>query len=332
MRKTGIWLLLLISFQLLHSSYSFACKKLSAYKTDAAIKVDGKLDEAVWELADVADDFTQRRPYPGKKPSFDSEVKIVYNDYSVFVAAVLHDVSSDSIMKQLSARDEIGYADRFAVFFDTYHDGINAFQFGVTAAGVQYDYRVSSNGWDRNWNAAWYSAVNIEDDRWIVEMEIPFSALRFPSDQIQEWGVNFERNIVRKGELNFWEEIKPQKNGFVNQFGVVDGLNDIKPPMRLAVIPYLSSYYSHVNDKPNNTSYSNINFRGGMDIKYGINDAFTLDMMLIPDFGQVISDNRVLNLSPYEIFNSETDSFFRKEQSFSIKGTIYIPVELVASP
>jgi len=320
MRNTRVSFIFIFVIQFVFVFSSFACKKISTKKIEGTVKIDGILDEEIWQHADIAKNFTQRRPFPGKRPSQATEVRIVYNDYSVFVAAELYDISADSIMKQLSARDEIGFTDRFAIFFDTYHDGINAFQFGVTAGGVQYDYRVSSNGWDRNWDAAWFSAVKIMDDRWVVEMEIPFSALRFPSDEIQNWGLNIERFIARKSELSYWEEIKPQVNGFVNQFGVMDGITDVKPPLRLAVIPYFSTYYKHVNDKPNQATYSSFSVRGGMDIKYGINDAFTLDMMLIPDFGQVVSDNRVLNLSPFEIYNSENRQFFQEGTELFDKG------------
>jgi hypothetical protein len=116
-------------------------------------------------------------------------------------------------------------------------------------------------------------------------MEIPLSALRFPKTSIQEWGVNFRRTIRRKNEHDYWNKIDPQVNGFVNQFGRLSGITNIKSPIRLSVSPYISGYVDQYSGDSENAASTSKRFNGGMDIRYGINDAFTLDMILVPDFG-----------------------------------------------
>jgi hypothetical protein len=289
---------------------TYAQKTLQALRIEKPIKVDGLLEEESWLQADKAVDFVQRSPHPGKKPSQTTEVSVLYNNAYIYIGAWLYDDNPSGIMTELNGRDQGGNADRFTIYFDTYKDGLNAFEFGVTAAGVQMDSRISPGNYDRNWDGGWYSEVVINEAGWFVEIEIPLSVLRFPSTEKQEWGLNIRRLIRRDNESVYWNEINPKISGFVNQFGVMSGIEGIKTPLRLSVIPYFSAYLNRHYDSELAKSSVLTNYRGGMDLKYGINDAFTLDMMLVPDFGQVVSDNDVLNLGPYEVYNQERRQFF----------------------
>nr|WKN35146.1 DUF5916 domain-containing protein [Tunicatimonas sp. TK19036] len=299
-------------------------KTLFATRITSPPKIDGFLDEEVWQKTRCsAMNFIQRSPNPGGIPSAPTEVKILYDDHSVYIGAYLYDISEDSIMREFTKRDDTGVSDVFGVFFDTYDDDINAFEFLISAAGVQSDRRWTAMGSDGSWNAAWLSEMRIEGTNWYVEMEIPLSALRFPKTPIQEWGVNFRRTIRRNNEHNYWNEINPQTNGFVNQFGRLSGINNVKSPIRLSISPYVSTYYDTYSGDPENPASTSTRFNGGMDLRYGINDAFTLDMILVPDFGQVVSDNKVLNLSPFEVQFSENRQFFKEGTDLFNKGDFF---------
>ena len=165
---------------------------------------------------------------------------------------------------------------------------------------------------------SWKSEVRMVEDGWIVEMEIPYSALRFAKQDEQTWGVNFMRVVRRKREKSFWNPVDASVNGFVNQFGTLTGLKGIEPPVRLQLFPYVSGYV--IKDADNNTSTS---FNGGMDLKYGINESFTLDMTLIPDFGQVVADNVILNLSPFEVQFAENRQFFTEGTDLFNRGGLF---------
>ncbi len=314
-------IIFLLFVQLTNSA--IAQKSLNAIRIDKQIKVDGILDESYWSVADKATDFIQRSPEPGGRPSQVTEVAVLYNDAYIYIGAWLFDDRPDGILTELTSRDHGGNSDRFSVYLDTYNDDLNAYEFSVSAAGVQSDARISPGSFDRNWDVGWYSDVSITDEGWFVEIEIPLSALRFPDTEVQDWGTNFSRVIRRDNESVYWDEINPKVSGFVNQFGNMSGIKKIKTPLRLSITPYVSTYINRHTNPDANLSRTFTNVRGGLDIQYGINDAFTLNMMLIPDFGQVISDNNVLNLGPYEVYNEERRQFFTEGTELFDKAGIF---------
>ncbi len=291
-----------------------AQKMVQAVKITHAPKIDGVLNEEVWRTAPIADNFIVNQPKFGDTASQKTEVKILYDDEAIYVAAHLYD-NPLLIRKQLTARDNEDRqdVDLFGIVFDTYNDKQNGFLFLVTSANVQTDAKVSSNqtvdnsnsfgakisssGIDNTWDAVWDSEVKIVNDGWIVEMKIPYMSLRFSKSEMQDWGINFYRLIRRLNEVDYWNPINPQISGLMNQSGILKGLKNLLPPLRLSFLPYISTGYS--STPTNNGSFNSVLHNGGMDVKYGINQSFTMDMTLIPDFGQTQSDNVVLNLSPY---------------------------------
>jgi len=305
-------------------------RNLAAVKTTTPPKIDGSLDDLAWSTAPIAGDFIQNFPKAGDPASVRSEVKILYDNTAIYIGAMLYDDPS-LIRKQLTARDEEQQSDvdYFSVFFDTYHDNQNGFQFLVTSANVQTDARLSPNFvgdfgsyGDVTWNAVWESQTQITDKGWIVEMRIPYFSLRFSKKDVQDWGLQLMRFTRRNNERSTWNFIDPNVNGFVNQFGTFVGLKDIQPPLRLSFSPYLST---GINISPiasgNKTEWLK---SGGMDLKYGISEAFTLDATIIPDFGQVVSDNIVNNLTPYEIKFDENRQFFTEgTELFNKAGLFY---------
>jgi hypothetical protein len=120
-----------------------------------------------------------------------------------------------------------------------------------------------------------------------------------------------------------WNPVDPKISGFVNQEGLWTGIEKIEAPVRLSFSPYFSTYVNHYPDKDPATKDWSSSVNGGMDLKYGISDAFTLDMTLIPDFGQVQSDNRVLNLTPFEVRYNEYRPFFTEGTELFSKGNLF---------
>lgn len=317
--------LLLICGQVFSQSRS-----LQSTKTSDPPVIDGSLNDSVWKGVPAATGFIQNFPDVGKPSSQNTVVKVLYDDDAIYIGAYLYD-DPTLIRKQITARDEENQKDLdyFSVFFDTYHDLQNGFQFLVTTSNVQTDARLAPNlstGFgeygDKTWDAVWESKVSIVSDGWIVEMRIPYTALRFAKTTVQDWGLQFLRSVRRTNETSFWNHVDPRENGFVNQFGVLKGLKDIQPPLRLSFSPYISSGIRAI---PEDGGYRNEWLHsGGMDVKYGINESFTLDATLIPDFGQVVSDNFVNNLTPYEVRFDEYRPFFTEgTEIFNKAGLFY---------
>lgn len=299
---------------------SISRKKATAVKITKSPKIDGILDEGVWENAPSAANFIERRPNNGKPAdeSLKSEVKILYDDTGIYFGAVLFDNEPSKIAKELTERDNIENDDIFGVTLNGYNDHQQSLEFLVTPAGVQADAKLTNDfGEDFSWNAVWFSAVKITETGWVVEMKIPYSELRFPKKQIQEWGINILRLVNRTSTTYDWNFVDNKKGSYMLYDGVLNGIENINPPTRLSFLPYFSTYLNSFDG----TTDANVN--GGMDLKYGINDAFTLDLTLIPDFGQTSFDKSVLNLSPFEVQFQEQRPFFTEGTELFSKGNLF---------
>ena len=308
-------------------------KILDAKRVEGKINVDGRLDENDWISAIVADSFVTFSPVPGLKATEDGQIRVLFDNEGFYIGAFLADNDPANIPRQLSQRDEIQNTDWFAVILDTYKDGNNGLGFIVSAGGVQLDVKYSVYGEDSGWDAVWESAVTFTEKGWIVEMKIPYSAIRFPKQENQEWHINFLRLYQRKQEKSSWSVINPLISGFLNQSGILKGIKNISSPIRLQATPFFAVYGQQYSDKAAvKKNVFGSSFNGGMDIKYGINDAFTLDMTLIPDFGEAQSDNQVLNLTPFEVRFDENRQFFTEGTELFNKGNIFYSRRIGGTP
>lgn len=313
-------------------------KKITAIRISKSLKLDGVMDEPEWKQAPVADKFVALRPTPFVAESNDnrSEVYFLYNDEGLYVGGYFHEKNKDSIASELIGRDGFGNNDFVGLVFDTYNDKINGFEYFITPLGEQMDAKQApnpnGNSEDFSWNAVWQSAAKINNDGWSFEIFLPYSAIRFGKKKIQDWGLNIVRRRQKSGQQLFWQSIDPTVNGFLTQEGMLLGLTDIKPPMRLQFSPYFSTYANHYPYNQPDIKNWNTQVNGGMDVKFGINQAFTLDMTLIPDFGQVQSDNRVLNLTPFEVKYNENRTFFTEGTELFNKGNLFYSRRIGGEP
>jgi hypothetical protein len=305
-------------------------KSLETKFSDEKITIDGKFDEPIWKTAAVASDFVMIAPNNGEpeKKNRRSEVKIVYNNEAIFVAATMYDDEPTKILKELTARDDFGSADHFGIFFNGYNDGQQEFRFYVSAAGVQQDcVYTEANGEDFSLNSIWDSKTSITDYGWTIELKIPYAALRFSDEKKQTWGLNMYREVYRDRFQYTWNLIDINLQTEANQAGILEGIENIKTPTRLFLIPY-TSYYLSGNDS-NKTKGE---FKGGLDVKYGINDAFTLDAILVPDFGQAAFDRVELNLGPFEQQFAENRPFFTEGTDLFNKGNLFYSRRIGGEP
>ncbi len=314
-------------------------RTIMATRITQAPVIDGNIDDAVWATLPVANQFITNQPNYGQQPHVPCSVRIGYDDDAIYVCAKMSEADPSLIAKELSKRDEIARADLFSISFDTYDDDQNALRFTVTAADNQIDgkYNPSTddNGnnitWDWKWDAIWTSKAKIVGDGWQVEMRIPYQALRFAKKPIQNWGIQFQNYCQRHSEEATWAPLDPKVNGSITQYGELQGLTNLQPPLRLSFSPYIAF---NLNGEPKDATKS-VLFRspkaynygrginGGMDLKYGINESFTLDMTLVPDFGQVQSDNLVRNLSAFEVKYEERRPFFTEGTELFSKGNLF---------
>ncbi len=295
-------------------------KELTAVRVSEAPKIDGILDESVWEKGKIGSDFVMYEPGDGDKERDDQKtnVKILYDDKGIYIAGYLYDSEPDKILKQLTDRDNFGNSDVFGISISPNNDGQNEFAFMVTAAGVQLDSQVSPlNGEDYTWNEVWFSKVSFDNKGWYAEIMLPYSALRFSKESVHAWGVNFHRYIASKNELYSWNYIDKAVGKAPLYSGVLTGITDIKPPVRLSFAPFASFILDNYDGE------TDADYAFGLDLKYGITDNFTLIATLIPDFSQVGFDNVTLNLGPFEQVFVEQRQFFVEGADLLEKGNLF---------
>jgi hypothetical protein len=336
MKKTIVVLvcLCMLFFMPLHAQQP-SPKTLPAKRTSANFKIDGDLSEAAWKDAVPATQFIEWRPNFGAIEETDTrtEIYLLYDNTSIYIGGYCHERSKDSVSKELVGRDVIGVNDYVGIIFDTYKDKINGFGFYITPLGEQFDAKYSNTvGEDGSWSAVWDSESKLVADGWTFEMRIPYSAIRFVSKENQTWGLNITRNRKKAGRQFMWNPVDPNINGFLNQAGEWTGIEKIEAPIRLSFSPYFSTYLNHYPHNTNDIKNVTSSVNGGMDVKYGISDAFTLDMTLIPDFGQVQSDNRVLNLTPFEVRYNEYRPFFTEGTELFSKGELFYSRRVGSEP
>lgn len=316
---------------LLASFFGYGQKKVLQTKfISEKIEIDGKLNENSWQTAAIASDFIMLDPDNGKviPENKKTEVKVLYDNDAIYVGAIMYDENPDKILREITQRDNFGTSDLFGVFINGFNDGQQDFQFFVNAADGQADcITTDTNGEDYSWDAVWKSKAVITEKGWVVEMRIPYAALRFSSENKQTWGLNFFREIRRDRHKYTWNFIDKKLGTFTQQTGVLEGIENIKPPTRLFLLPY-SSFY--VNANAQQKTYGTL--KGGLDLKYGINDAFTLDLILIPDFGQTKYDDQILNLGPFEQQFNENRPFFTEGTDLFSKGNLVYSRRIGGNP
>jgi hypothetical protein len=303
-------------------------KSLQIQKTSTPPKIDGILNDDAWLVANEAKDFTQFRPEMGIKDTvgIKSIVKVTYDDDAIYFGAYLFDDAS-KIMNQITTRDNFGQSDFFSIILNPNNDAQNDTEFFIFPSGTQADAIANpSIGEDFGWNAVWESNVKIVNDGWIVEIKIPYSALRFSNQNVQTWGVQFHRHFRRDRSQYAWNPIDRTKGNIGLYHGELKGIENIKAPTRLSFYPFTSGLVNLYDD---NTE-TDLNF--GLDVKYGITENFTIDATLVPDFSQAGFDNLELNLGPFEQTYSEQRQFFTEGVDLFSKGDLFFSRRVGNSP
>lgn len=322
---------LIIIFVLLNSIFvnSQETKTIKAVRIDTSPKIDGLLDDQIWDDLPAYGDFFMFEP--GNEgdidPNYTTEVKMAYDDKAVYVAAYMYDPNPSEIFSQFSQRDEIYVqADRFQVAINTYNDGINETHFFVTSAGTIGDALQTQNNFDFSHNVVFECKISKDAKGWYAEYKIPYNALRFPEVEVQNWSVNFYRRIIKRNETHSWNFIDITKGRQSQYNGLVTGVKNIDPPVRLTLFPFAQGVVKNFDGE------TETNFSAGMDIKYGLTDSFTLDATLIPDFGQAAFDKVELNLGPFEQTFAENRPFFTEGIDLFRKGGIFFSRRVGGKP
>lgn len=284
--------------------------KLHINSTIEAITIDGIADELVWKKAEVAHAFYMVTPMDTSMAKVRTEVSMAYDKKNLYLLAICYKLLPGPDMVESLRRDfTFQKNDNFIMFLDTFEDQTNGFTFGANAAGAQWDGLIYEGGKvDLNWENKWVSAVKDYQDRWVLEMAIPFKTLRYKNG-ISDWGINFSRNDLKTTEKSSWAPIPRQfPTASLAYTGVLAW--DAPPPAQgenISLIPYFlagnsKSYYPALP--------KDFKTQVGLDAKVAVTSSLSLDLTVNPDFSQVEADKQITNLDRYELFYPERRQFF----------------------
>ena len=280
---------------------------------NAAIVVDGELDDASWQQAVPVTTFVQRDPLEGAAPSFKTEARVVYDSTAIYVAVRAFDAEPSRITGFLTRRDAGSASDWIQLYIDSYYDRRTAYQFGVNPMGVKQDaYWFNENNVDDSWDAVWEVVVRRNEEGWQAEFRIPFSQLRFSGKGDGQLGFAISRQVARLNETSTWPLISKSASGWVSSFGTLNGVNIGRSTKRLELVPYtVAQVLTEPEDRNNPLQKTpDPGLSIGADLKYAVTPALTLNATVNPDFGQVEADPAVVNLSAFETFFQEKRPFF----------------------
>lgn len=287
-------------------------KELRAYRiTGAPPRVDGRLDDEAWTVANKLEDLVQNEPDSMAPPTERTTIQVAFDDRAIYVAAYCYMTDPSQIVSALGRRDTLPPSDVIRIGFDPRHDHNTAYIFHVNPAGVQLDDMFfDDTRFSPDYDAVWEARTAIVSDGWVAEFRIPFSQLRFsaPPGQTLTWGFQVRRDIFRKAEFARWVPTPRGEQGNVSRYGHLILEGGIAPPRRLEVLPYSSVRAEHA---PN--IEADRDFAAGMDMRFGLGPSNTLSATVNPDFGQVEQDPAVLNLSVFETFFPEKRPFFLED-------------------
>ena len=287
-------------------------KVVQAIRVDGPIKLDGVLDEKLWQGAGYSD-FVQSDPIDGAQPTEKTTVWVAYDDTALYVAARLFDSQPELIVSRLGRRDDLVDSDWFEFAVDPYYDRLTGFQFAVNPAGSIVDWTLFNDAWDDDtWDGVWEWAARIDEEGWAVEIRIPYHQLRFLKKEEYVWGVNFRRTIMRKNEKDGFVWIPKEDRGYVSHFARLVGIKGINPGRHIELLPYAVGQAEYMPAEPGNPFNTGKNYFGntGLDLKVGLRSNLTLDAAINPDFGQVEVDPAVINLTAYETYYEEKRPLF----------------------
>jgi hypothetical protein len=273
------------------------------------IVLDGRLEESIWETADVAENFSMILPQDDRKATQFSEVRMAYDDKNIYLAVIFFNntIKGDYVVESYKRDFSFGKNDNFLVAIDPFNNMTTGFAFGLNAYGAQWDGTMyDGRSVDLNWDTKWYSEVAFDEKKWTAEIAIPFKSIRY-NDNLEQWGISFSRLDLKASEKSGWTPVPRQFPSITMAYsGVLEW--DNPPPTQgsnISFIPYLSG---EMDSPQKGTTNQEIN--AGADVKFNLTSSLNLDITLNPDFSQAEVDQQVTNLDRFELFFPERRQFF----------------------
>jgi len=307
-----------------------------AARVDRSPRLDGTLDDALWQLATPIDNFLQREPFEGQTPTEQTEVRILYSRHEVYFGIRCFDSDPTGIVATELRRDvSQELDDYFEIVVDSAHNRRNAYVFQINPLGTQRDALITeeqrtdsgTGDGDPGWDGVWTSEARISAQGWTATIAIPFSTLNFMQSRDVTWGINFKRFIRRKNEEDLWSAWRRVDGAWrISQAGDLQGISNIGSGRLFIVKPYGLTGFSHFPPSAAGTGFTpgtSALYTGGVDVKLGIRSNLVANLTVNTDFADADVDTQQFNLTPYKLFFPEKRQFFLENAGvfdFSLGG------------
>lgn len=295
----------------------------SSVRVDRPPRLDGTLNDPLWQQATPTNNFLQREPFEGQAPTEKTEVRILYDRHNVYFGITCLDSNPKGIVASELRRDvSQELDDYFEIIIDSAFDRRNAYVFQINPLGTQRDaliteeQRSDSNTGDGDpgWDGVWTSEARITKEGWTATVAIPFSTLNFMQSHDVIWGINFKRFIRRKNEEDLWSSWRRAFGAArISQAGELHGISDIGSGRLFIVKPYGLTGFSHFPPSAAGTGYTpgtSALYTGGVDVKIGLRSNLVANLTVNTDFADADVDTLQFNLTPYKLFFPEKRQFF----------------------
>ncbi len=337
---------------------------IAAVRTDVPPRVDGNLDDQVWQRAVRVTEFVQYSPVEGAPSSEDTEVYIAYDDTHLYFGMYAHYADPSMVRASRTDRDRGTYGDDYiSVYFDPFLDQQRAYVFSLNGYGVQSDSLLTARGFssrsggssrgggsssgmssftgvytgDRSWDALFDSAGTLVEDGWTTEMAIPLKSLRYPAvgNQAHRWGFQIVRRIRERDETSVWAPMSRDVSGVLTQMGLLEGLTGLSTSRNLELLPTMTGVQVGSLNTTSGAFPETAQPEGGLNVKYGLTSNLTLDFTYNPDFSQIESDRPQIAVNQrFPLFFSELRPFFLEGQEiFRLSGPVnFVHTRTIVDP
>jgi len=297
-------------------------RMVHAVKLRTPIVLDGAIGDEAWADAQPTGEFVQAEPHEGQPSTETTEVRIAFDDEALYFAVYCRDTEAARLVVNDIRKDFVqAEQDSFEVLLDTFADRRNGFVFVTNPEGAKSDTQIANEGREvnTNWDAVWHVVARRQPDGWSAEIRIPFKTLRFDPGDGRTWGVNFARRIRRKNEVAYWSPVPRAYSIYrASQGGNLVGLPNVDPGRNLRVKPFAVASTTRATGGGAFDGSADV----GLDLKYGVTPALTLDLTVNPDFAQVEADEQQVNLTRFSLFYPEKREFFLENSGVFYFGDI----------
>ncbi len=289
-------------------------RSMPAVRVSKGPRIDGVLDDTVWQEVEFEGDFIQRFPVTGAVPTEKTEIAIIYDDKNLYVGARMYDSDPDRIRITEMRRDErLFNDDRFEMVLDTFRDRQSGYNFIINPAGSRIDAFIREDGRIRNrdWDGVWVAKTSIDESGWYLEVALPWHSLRFREGDNIVWGANFVRTIMRKNEVDYWRFVPlyagREGQERISEGGDITGFDGLEMGGNFDFKPFVTGGLQRDDFVENDLG------EFGIDLKKSITSTLTADFTYNTDFAQVEADQEQVNLTRFNLFFPEKREFFLED-------------------